>query len=117
MNTKKNIRKRQKTHKYTANEKKNIQNTHQLIQSSRKNYTSIGRRVYPFLHHMPKHTPKHRTLNKVGKDVVRLCTSLQTLCPKGAKHTHQCGGGSGKYKQHQIMQHQRQHYIDYLKSV
>jgi hypothetical protein len=121
MNTKKNIKKIHKSHKYTVSEKKHIDNTHQLIRSSRKNYTSIGRRVHPFLHQMPKQTPTQRDLRRVGKDVVRLCTSLHSVCPRCPKHGRQHGGG-GKYKQHQTLHHQtlqdkRQHYIHYLKSV
>ena len=87
------------TNKYTPQEKQNISLAHTLLNSSRKNYTSIGRKVQPFFAHPTNSSTT--SLRKIGKDTVRLCTNLHTLM-HATDHTHVHSPSSKKpYHAHQ----------------
>lgn len=100
-----------KSFKYSKEEQKNILVAHKLLKSSRKNYTSIGRRVNQFMHNTTQ--CQQFPLHRMGKDVVKIFTNLKSFCP----HVQRKQSGGGNRFAFSNQQKTRMHFIQYLKNV
>ena len=105
-----------KSVKYSNDEQKKIYQVHKLLNTSRKTYASIGRKVSPHLEGGA--LPHNQQLRLVGKDVVRLCSRAYPGSGHlgTAPHTpFQSGGGKRPPVAH--IQDRRMYLIHHLSHI